>query len=224
MAVRAPERDLAVPLAAPLRASLSRESRQEDPALFTTLLERALRRGESICADTDEQAPVWNGVVTALDLSRVAHDPVGRTEHWAVDITARFGEARLEYLVRRHPDGRPEAFASVPTSPAVDFLWQSLPDVAAKGLEQGAWIVNDTMVERGVVTVDPASWNEGGAYVHDDQVKNMFELLYAGLSGHRWTIVHQNKRYGFTDEDAWRRAIATLADLRANLRFERPLA
>ena len=56
--------------------------------------------------------------------------------------------------------------------------------------------------------------------MHDDQVKNVYELLFCGLSCRSFTIVHGNKRHAFTDETAWRLEVKRLQARRAKVRFE----
>lgn len=220
--VHVPERDLVEPLAKPLYASLSREVRIDDPSSFQALIELALHRGQNICADTDYQSPVWNGVVTRMQVERVAVNELARVERWRVLFNARFGVATLDFMVRRRVDGSPESFCpiSLPGQPSPDFLWQDLPDIASKGMEEGAWVVNKAMQEREIVRVRNAPAEQGGWYVQDDHVKNCFELLYAALAGHRFTIVHQNKRYVFEDGAAWQAECARLDQLRGALSFE----
>lgn len=215
------ERNVVVPLVNPLQATLSREMGSDDPGTLQALLEAALRRGEGIVADTDAEAPVWNGVVTHLDVEREAADPAARVERWRVDLQARFGAARLRWLVKRDVEGRPVAFAAVPSDdgevPSPDFLWQDFPDVASKGRERGTWIVNRAMVQRSVVELRPDDTVPGGTYVHDEHVKNLAELLWCGLSGHAWTVVHGNKRYAFTREEDWSDAVAAATAAREAL-------
>jgi hypothetical protein len=228
-----PDEEVSIPLVDPLSVTLSREMKRDDPAAFQSLLQQTLRHGQNICADTDMKSEVWNGVVTRVHARQLAESREERTEHWRVDIKARFGRAALEYLVRRDARGRPEAWtpAKGEESHAAtpDFLWQDFPDVGTKGRIDGAWVINQTMLERGIVDVRPRAAAPGGFYVHDEHIKSCYELLYAALSGHRWTIVHRNKRYGFTEEAAWQSAVAELQGLRVGLRVrgldgeERPL-
>lgn len=217
-----PDYDVVDPLANPLYTTLSRELRIDDPAAFQALIELALRRGENICADTDFQSPVWNGVVTGMQVERLAVNEAARVERWRVRFAARFGAAALDFMVRRAPDGTPENFCPIASaeSPTPDFLWQDLPDIASKGVEAGAWVVNRAMQEREIVRVRKAPDEQGGWYVQDDHVKNSFELLYTALAGYRYTIVHQNKRYVFEDEVAWLAARARLDQLRGQLEFQ----
>jgi hypothetical protein len=216
------ERDIVVPLVSPLSTTLSREMRRDDPEMFRALIDLALHRGQNICADTDEEAPVWNGVVTSMQVERMAVNRSGRVERWRAYFEARFGTAELGYMVRRAPDGTPEAYCPVedPIRNPPDFLWQDLPDIASKGVEEGAWVVNRAMRERGIVRVRWAPHEEGGWYVEDDHVKNAFELLYAALGGYRYTIVHQNKRYVFEEKAAWQAARERLDELRDELSFD----
>ncbi len=220
--VEVPDQAVHIPLAGPLGVTLSREMKRDDPAAFRALLDQGLRHAQNICADTDMASEVWNGVVTRIHATRKAANPDTRTEHWHVAITARFGSAALDYLVRRDARGEPEAYCPARGEESFDktpdFLWQDFPDVGTKGQVDGAWVVNQTMVERGIVEARPRPAAPGGFYVYDEHIKNVYELLYAGLSGHRWTIVHRNKRYGFTDEAAWRAAVAKLETLRAAVR------
>jgi len=153
-----------------------------------------------------------------------------RVEHWRVEVVARFGEATLEYLVRRGPSGVPEAFCPVSgeqtPGAAPDFLWQDIPDVASKGVEPGApgappiWVINDTMLDRGIVTLSAELEIPGGVYVHDDHIKNVFELLFCGLGGFGHTVVHGNKRYGYRDEAAWRADVERSGEARGGLTFD----
>lgn len=220
--IHLPDYDLVVPLASPLSTTLSREMRIDDPAAFQALIELALRRGQNICADTHWEAPVWNGVVTHIQAKRMAVNPDARIERWRVTFEARYGKATLEYMVRRRADGTPEDYCPImiDDQSTPDFLWQDLPDIGSKGIEGGDWVINQKMREREVVRVrwDPSA--EGGWYVHDDHIKNSFELLYVALAGYRYTIVHQNKRYVFETRAAWTAARAELDLLRAALRFE----
>ncbi len=227
-AVPDPDETVEIPLTWPLNVTLSREMKRDDPDVFSNLLGIALRLGRNINADTDADAEVWNGTVTAIDNQRLAEDRERRTERWRVGVDARFGKATLEYLLRRDAQGAIVATCPVAPGPDVagsarqspDFLWQDFPDVGSKGVEQGEWIVNETMVERGIVAVDWQPGAPGGFYVFDDHIKNTFELLYCGLAGYGWTVVHGNKRYGFTDEDAWTAAVERLTALRGALSFE----
>jgi hypothetical protein len=214
-----PDYDIVEPLAQPLYTTVSREMRIDDPETFQALIELALRRGENICADTDFQSPVWNGVVTRMQVERAAVNEAARVERWHVAILARFGAATLDFMVRRAADGAPESYCPVasPNTKSPDFLWQDLPDIASKGVEQGSWVVNKAMQQREIVRVRKDPNEQGGWYVQDDHIKNCFELLYAALAGYRYTIVHQNKRYVFEDEAAWLDARARLDELRSQL-------
>lgn len=204
-----PERTVVLPMVSPLSVTLSREQKRDDPQAFQALLEAALRRGEGIVADTDQAAAVWNGVVTRLDVTREDLDRRTRTERWRVGIKARFGQASLRWLMRRDPAGSPEAYAAVadPRSQPADFLWQDFPDVGSKVRERGAWLVNKTMVDRGVVELRADATVDGGMYVHDEHIKNLAEILWSALAGHRYSIVHNNKRFVFDDEPSWKAAI-----------------
>lgn len=212
-----------MPMATPLRVTLSREMKRDDPELFQSLLDTALREAQNICADTDMKAEVWNGVVTRIEAEKAGENLATRVERWRVRFQARFGGATLEYLVKRDERGEPVGYCQVPgedaSDRAPDFLWQDFPDVGSKGVEEGEWVVNDTMIERGIVEVRHQAEAPGGVYVYDDQIKNVFELVFCGLGGWRWTVVHMNKRYGFTDEASWRRAVEGLGKLRSALVF-----
>ena len=212
-----------VALAAKRNVTLMREARYDDPGMYQTLLDHALRKGQPICADTDERAPVWNGMVTRLEVERVAINDAAGVEQWRITIDARFGQAQLEYLMRRGDDGEPAAWCPVRRANAQlgwpDFLWQDLPDIASKALVDGRWMVNTTMFDRGMITVERDRSVEGGFYVHDDHVKNVFELVWCTLSGHHWTIIHDGKRHGFTDKRAWTDARKELERLRKALAF-----
>lgn len=220
--VHLPEGDVVMPLASPLSTTLSREMRIDDPAAFQALIDLALQRGQNICADTDFESPVWNGVVTRMQVKRLAVNEAARVERWRVHFTARFGAAALDFMVRRQVDGTPKAYCPLggTAKPSPDFLWQDLPDVGSKGTEDGTWVVNQTMREREIVRVRWEPEEQGGWYVEDDHVKNAFEILYAALAGYRHTIVHQNKRYVFEHEAAWMAARAQLDALREALTFE----
>jgi hypothetical protein len=220
--VHVPEGDLLLPLTSPLSTTVSREMRIDDPASFQALIDLALHLGQNICADTDFESPVWNGVVTRMQVERIAVNESARVEHWRVHFEARFGEATLAFMVRRASDGTPEGYCPVVDAdkPSPDFLWQDLPDIASKGMEAGAWVVNQGMLARKIVNVRWEPQEQGGWYVQDDHVKNAFELLYTALAGYRHTIVHQNKRYVFEDEAAWVAAREQLDALREQLSFE----
>lgn len=219
-----PGEDVRLPMASPTRVTLSREMKRDNPAQYQTLLDVALRQGQHICADTDKDAAVWNGVVTRLGVKKLAHNAAAKTEHWQVDIKARFGSARLSYLVRRDAKGEPIEYCPATADRSEDdwpdFLWHDVPDVGSKGFSEGAWVVNETMLDRGVVTLSHDASVGGGVYVHDDHVKNVFELLYCGLGGIRHTIVHDNKRYAFADRPSWEAAVAELDARRGAVRFE----
>lgn len=219
-----PEETVRLPLVQPLGCTLSREMKRDDPAVYQTLLDEALRHGRNICADTDMRGPVWNGVVTRLHARKLGTNPATRVERWRVDLEARFGSATLDYLLRRDDRGEPVEYAPVPGEDAhgawPDFLWADYPDVGSKGMEGADWVINRTMLDRGIVTrrYDPSV--QGGVYVEDDHVKNLFEVVYAGLAGYRWTVVHNNKRFGFTDEAAWQAAVARLEQLAEKLELD----
>lgn len=226
VAQRKPAQDVVLPLAKPLSITLSREMKRDDPAAFQTLLGTALRTGQNICADTDQTGPVWNGVVTRLDATRVERNEGNGVEHWAVEIRARFGQARMEYLLQRDAKGEPEIYVPLPpTSPSEswpDFLWQDFPDVGSKGRIGEDWIVNQKMIDRGVVALRQDPTVPGGVYVEDDHIKNLYEQIFAALAGHRYTIVHGNKRYGFTDRERWMAARAALSAATKTLTWEKP--
>ena len=219
---RDPSGDLSLALAAPLATTLSREQRLDDPTGFTELIDLAVRRGQNICADTDDQAPVWNGVVTAMRVERIAVNPAARVERWQIGFEARFGRATLDQLLRRGPDG--SVLEACPVAGGYtrspDFVWQDLPEVAPTLIADGRALVNQAMVERGLIDLrwDPAAAD--GWTVADEHLSHCFELLYAALAGYRWTIVHQNRRWAFTDEAAWDAARAELDQLRAALESE----
>ncbi len=222
-AVPRPAETVLVPLVAPLNCTLSREMKRDDPGVFQTLLDQALRHGQNICADTDSKAAVWNGVVTSVEAERKGHNPETRVERWKVGIEARFGSATLDYLLQRDARGEPEAWCPVLDERAwggsPDFLWQDFPDVGSKGVEDGVWVINRTMLQRDVVTTRHDPSVPGEIYVEDEYIKSLYELIFCGLGGYPFTIVHQNKRYGFTDEAAWKAAIAHLEQLREALEF-----
>jgi hypothetical protein len=221
---RRPGEDIRMPMRKPLVCTLSRECKRDDPAQFQALLLLALRRALNICADTDKESAVWNGVVTRLQVAKVADNQETGVQRWRVELKARFGDAVLDWFVRRDESGDPAAFCpALPDSEGSgwpDFLWLEIPDVGTKALVDGDWLVNSTMVERGIVETKPDRSVASGFYVYDDHIKNLFELVYCGLSGHRFTIVHGNKRYGFADEDEWRKAVARVEKLRAKLAFD----
>lgn len=212
------EQTVRIPLQRPLTVTLSREMKRDDPALFQEILALPLRKAENICVDTDMKAEVWNGVVTRLQATRLQEDPSRGVERWRLHVTARFGEATLEYLLRRGADGEPVGWAVAQGEEAwgqaPDFFWQDLPDVGSKAFEDGEWVINRTMLERGIVTRRAVPFAQGGVYVEDDHIKNLFEIIWCGLAGRAWTVVHQNKRYAFADEAAWDDAVAELTRLR----------
>lgn len=214
---------LVLPLASPLHGTLSREMGRDDPALYQVLLGVALRTGQNICADTDRQSPVWNGVVTRIEVRKTGENRARRTERWQVDLTARFGRARLDYLVRRNELGEPVGYcpAVAENSPSAwpDFLSQTFPDIGTKGVEGEDWLVNLAMLQYGIASFHIDRSAPGGIYVHDDHIKNVFEILFTALAGYRYSIVHANKRHGFATEAAWRAAVADLKQRRAGLSF-----
>lgn len=198
-----------------LGCTLSREMKTDDPSMFQALIHEAVRGGRSICADTDMAAEVWNGVVTRITSARLAVNEAKRVERWRVDIVARFGRASLEYLVRLDAEGRSEAWCPIPGIRAVDFLWSDWPDVGAKARMGNDWVVNRTMRDRGLVQVMSSPAGRGGIYVHDDHIKHVYERLWAALSGCRYTILLDNKRFAFPDEGSYRAAIDRLRAARA---------
>lgn len=200
-----------------LGCTLSRETKIDDPAMFQALLHEAVRSGRSICADTDMQAEVWNGVVTRITSARIAVNEARRVERWRVDVVARFGRASLEYLVRLNAEGHAEAWCPIPGIRAVDFLWSDWPDVGAKARLGNDWVVNRTMRDRGLVEVLRSPAGRGGVYVQDDHIKHVYERLWTALSGCRYTILLDNKRYAFPDEPSYRAAIERLRAARAEV-------
>ncbi|MCX4241484.1 hypothetical protein [Paraliomyxa miuraensis] len=223
VASRVPSEDIEVPLQSPLRCTLSREMKRDDPSQFTALLHLALRQAHNICADTDQASAVWNGVVTRLRVTKTGANPEARTERWQVDVKARFGEATLDYLVRRDERGQPQAYCPATSDHHwgrwPDFLWHDVPDVGSKGVENGDWVVNDTMVDRELVTIRVDESVPSGFYVFDDHIKNVFELLFCGLAGYTHTVVHNDKRHGFRSVEAWNAATRALDRLRAAVSF-----
>ncbi|MGB1275978.1 MAG: hypothetical protein ACPG77_09530, partial [Nannocystaceae bacterium] len=223
-----PDEEIQIPLAKPFGVTLSREMKRDNPESFQSLLTVALRTGQSICTDTDMQAEVWNGVVTGIHAAKLNENADARTEHWQIRVAARFGRAHLDYLLRRDTSGIPEAWCPAVGEShwgkSIDFLWQDFPDVASKGVEQGEWVVNQTMLKRNIVNFTHLSEEEGGFFVEDEHIKCMYEQIFAALSGHTWTIIHNNKRYGFTDQGAWKASVRRLDGLRERLAFGGPEA
>jgi hypothetical protein len=219
VAVALPDQTVRMPLVAPLSVTLSREMKRDNPEVFQELLDVAIRQGVNINADTSAEAEVWNGTVMAIENQRTGVDREARTEQWRVAVTARFGKATLEYLLRRDEEGRVQDYCPLAArwGQSPDFLWQDFPDVASKGVEQGDWVVNEAMVEREIVELEWQPTATGGVYVHDDHIKNVFELLFCGLGGYPFTIMHGNKRWGFGDRDSWEAARSKLSALRAAL-------
>lgn len=219
-----PGESVRLPMVRPLSVTLSREMRRDNPEQFQALLAIAHREAKNICADTDKEAPVWNGVVTKITSEKVASNRELRTEHWRYDFVARFGQARLEYLVRRDTAGVPVEYCPAVGEDAPqkwpDFLWHDVPDVGSKAFVQGEWVVNTTMVDRGIITTESDDSVGGGAYVHDDHVKNVFELLYCAFADYRYTIVHNNQRYGFERRSQWEVAVDKFEELRSAVRYE----
>ena len=136
----------------------------------------------------------------------------------------RFGDASLEYLVRRDERGEPEAYCPATSENHwgrwPDFLWQDIGDVTTKGLEGDEWVVNESMLERGLIEVRVDESVESGFYVFDDHIKNVYELIYAGLAGYTHTVVHENKRYGHKSTESWQAVVDQLEALRGALTFE----
>ncbi|MBK9364933.1 MAG: hypothetical protein IPN01_01215 [Deltaproteobacteria bacterium] len=212
-----PGRATVIALHPSLGCTLSREMKIDDPAMFQALLNEAVRAGRSICADTDMLAEVWNGVVTRITSARIAVNEARRVERWRVDVVARFGRASLEYLVRLDAEGHAEAWCPIPGIRAVDFLWSDWPDVGAKARLGNDWVVNRTMRDRGLITVLQSPAGRGGVYVQDDHIKHVYERLWAALSGCRYTILLDNKRYAFADEGSFRETIDRLRAARREL-------
>lgn len=214
-----PEKTVQLQLDLPLAVTLSREMKRDDPKMYRSLLDVALHTGQNICADTDMRSEVWNGVVTHIDATLVGEDIERSTEHWRIDLSARFGDATLEYYLRRDPSGEPEAWCPVHNESSggqqPDFLWQDFPDVGTKGIVNGDWAVNQTMLRRQLIQLDQRPGFPGGVYVHDDHIKNVYEVQFAALGGFRFSIVHNNKRWGFRDEDLWKAHVTKLEALRA---------
>lgn len=208
-----------IPLAAGLNVTLSREMKEDDPAMLRNLLDIAVRQAQNICADTDMAAEVWNGVVTRIKSERIRTSANGRVEHWKVDLKARFGQATFEYLLKLTAEGRSEAWCALPGRRSPDFLWQDFPDVGSKGQEGGDWVINTNMLDRGIVQKAWSPATAGNFYVYDDHIKNVYEILWTALSGHRWSILHDNKRYAFANQAAWKAAIAKIDAARAKLKF-----
>ncbi|PRQ08262.1 hypothetical protein [Enhygromyxa salina] len=223
VAVPQPDKTVTFPLAKPLGCTLSREAKYDDPAMFQSLIEVALRTGQNICADTDMQAAVWNGVVLGLSSERTGVNRDSRVEAWKVEVDARFGRAGLAYLVARAEDGTPKSYCPAPQNgglEAVDFLWQDFPDVGTKGKIGEDWVVNKTMVERGIVGTRVAPSSPGGLFIEDQHIKNLYEVLFCAMGGFPFTIVHGNKRWGYESEAAHQAAVAKLEALRGALKFE----
>lgn len=218
-----PERNMIMPMADELEVTLSREMKRDNPAQFKALLDVAMREGKNICADTDKEAEVWNGVCTRLEVNKLGENREARTEHWHVDVDARFGSAGLDYIVKRQRNGEPDQYCPASDDDSYrswpDFLWFDSPDVGSKGVEDGMWITNEAMMERGVIEVVPDDSVPSGFYVYDEHIKNTFELIFCGLGGYTHTIVHANKRYGFQDEASWKTARDALGSLRGELKF-----
>ncbi len=208
------------PLARPLSCTLMRQVLRDDPVFFAPLLHAALVRGEAIIADTHMKEEVWNGLVTRMDARLVASDPATRVERWQVDLKARHGASTMDYLLRRARDGMPVDACPAPGPDGwgdyPDFLWQQQPDVGTCIRRDGRRLVNMAMLARGLVAVDE---EQDPVQVQDDHLRNVSEILFCALDRYPHVIVHNNVRYGFRNEDAWRRAVGRLTALRRQLRF-----
>lgn len=222
--VPVPQENVTIPLVWPISCTASREGRQDDPEMFQTLLNIAIKQAQNINADTHATSEVWNGTVTKIERRKISTHPEKRMERWQVQVEARFGQGTLDYIVERDQNGKPIAYAPVPnpttTTAIPDFLWQDFPDVGSKAKEGGDWLVNDTMLARGLVTVKRQASAPGGIYVYDDHIKNIYELIYCGMAGYRYTVVHDNKRYGFKTEAGFKTAVTRLKNLRSKLSYQ----
>ena len=70
---------------------------------------------------------------------------------------------------------------------------------ARNDLGNGDWVVNKAMNEKVTVTVEPQRTMSGGMYVHDDHIKNTYEILVAAFSGYNFSIVRDNNRSVFCE-------------------------
>ena len=127
----------------------------------------------------------------------------------------------MDFLLRRDAEGVVEEACPTPGPDGwgdyPDFLWQHHPDIKPVVRHQGQWLVNMSMVGRGIITADTST---SPPAVQHDHLSRVHELLYCALSGTGLTIVHQNRRYGFRDRESWQRAVDRLTALRARIRFE----
>ncbi len=218
-----PEQDVVLQLALPITLTVSRETKRDDPAMFQTLLQRALRSGQNICADTDMKAEVWNGVVVRIDAQKLREDRSRRVEHWRFDLVARFGGASLEYLVRKDEMGEPIAWCPLDDEDSEqrqpDFLWQEFPDVGSKAWVNGRWMANEAMEDRGIISWAVRASENREKVIEDDHIKHVFEVIFSALSGRRFSVVHNNRRWIFDHEDDWKDAIDNLSALRERCLF-----
>jgi len=183
------------------------------------------RGGREVAEVWGERAAGWSGVVGRVGEEREAVGRRSNEERWNVKIKGRFGQATLRWVMRRDAEGTPKDYAplAVSNASAADFLWQDYPDVGSKARHRGTWVVNKAMVHRGVVELRQDETVAGGVYVHDEHIKNLAELLWCGLAGQRYTVVHNNKRYSFDDEDSWNAAIDEANQARLALEPAAPL-
>ena len=218
-----PERTMRLPLVRPLKATLSREQTRDDPRLFEALFD-AVRSGLPIAADTDLRAEIHSGLVTAIELERLAAREETGVERWRARLRARCGKLELDFLLKRNGRGEPVAFclsrAPDEEEPGPERLWRHLPDVGALAWLNGEWAVNRSMLERQLVQLEIAPWAEGGVDVAHEHLESAFEVAWAALAGYPYTIVHENRRYGFADELAWEKTCRRLEALRDDLAWE----
>lgn len=222
-AVLVPEYTRRTRLKRPLSATLRREVMRDDPMSYYPLIKRALRHGEPINADTDMGQVVWNGLVTRLDAKKLRSSPKTGVEQWQVEVDARHGKATIDLLLRRGANGEvtqacpvqgPHGWRNCP-----DFFWQHYPDVGTLVQQDKALLVNLSMLGTGVISHTSGN-NSDGDQVFDDHIRQVHEVLYCAQAPYPWTILHDNRRYGYREKEAWMEARTRLARLRASVRFK----
>jgi len=171
------------------------------------LLEEAVRNGDKIATDSDRREQVWNGEVHSIELRTEWRSDDGKWERVAVHVDATFGSGKMGTILHKLDD-EGNVVDSLELKAAVDFYWRDRPRIAPLVSERGNWYVNRSMYERGVIDLGNGMQASLGA------IQDLSDLIYLGLKAtdnqKAYTIVHEGKRFVYTDEATWKEDIAKL--------------
>lgn len=178
-----------------------RETNLDNPEVYMPFVKEALQTAKNFTSETADGAGVWNGRTKSLKQATVWRDDDTKWAKVSLDVEARYGGNRGEFLVKLKDDGKPDYY--VPLKMPFDFAWRTDAAMAPVLGDR----VNETAKARGVAS-------QVNGRFSSEAVSNLLEILHCGFNDRRYVIRHEGERYFFDTKEAWEAAKSHLDGLR----------